>query len=253
MSRIRIKNFGPIKEGLIENDGWIDINKITLFVGNQGSGKSTVAKLISTFFWIEKALYRGDFKRKWFEEDNRLKNTFLPYHRLERYLNESDLMIPQGSEIDYEGDAFKIKYLNGKLIISENENYEYSLPQIMYVPSERNFLSYMGRVRDLKLNSQAMSEFLIEFEKASESIKKEFDLPINNAKITYDRLNRNLNITGENYRISLSHSSSGFQSLVPLFIVTHHLSQSILDQKEQPMSPDAMNKFKREMELIWSN
>lgn len=60
MSKIKIKNFDPIKQGYQQNDGWIDLKKITVFVGNQGSGKSTVAKLISTFVWIEKALVRGD-------------------------------------------------------------------------------------------------------------------------------------------------------------------------------------------------
>ena len=49
MSKIRIKNFGPVKEGYLEEDGWMDIKKVTVFIGNQGSGKSTVAKLISTF------------------------------------------------------------------------------------------------------------------------------------------------------------------------------------------------------------
>ena len=60
MSKIKIKNFGPIKAGCTENDGWIDIKKVTLFIGNQGSGKSTVAKLISTLTWLEKAMVRGD-------------------------------------------------------------------------------------------------------------------------------------------------------------------------------------------------
>ena len=59
MSRIKIQDFGPIKKGCLENDGWIDLKKVTVFIGNQGSGKSTVAKLISTFIWIEKALVRG--------------------------------------------------------------------------------------------------------------------------------------------------------------------------------------------------
>lgn len=49
----RVKNFGPIRGGLTENDGWIEVTKVTVFIGNQGSGKSTIAKLISTFAWLE--------------------------------------------------------------------------------------------------------------------------------------------------------------------------------------------------------
>ena len=59
MSRIKIKNFGPLKETVSAMDGWIDIEKVTVFTGNQGSGKSTVAKLVSTFTWMEKVLTRG--------------------------------------------------------------------------------------------------------------------------------------------------------------------------------------------------
>ena len=44
MSKIKIYNFGPIKQGYQDNDGWIDVKKVTLFIGNQGSGKSTSAK-----------------------------------------------------------------------------------------------------------------------------------------------------------------------------------------------------------------
>lgn len=42
MSKIRIKKFGPIKEGSVDNDGFMDIRKVTLFIGDQGSGKSGV-------------------------------------------------------------------------------------------------------------------------------------------------------------------------------------------------------------------
>ena len=36
MSRIKIKNFGPIKEPKSVKDEWIDIKKVTVFTGNQG-------------------------------------------------------------------------------------------------------------------------------------------------------------------------------------------------------------------------
>lgn len=61
MSKIRVKNFGPISDGFSENDGFIDLNKIIVFIGSQGAGKSAIAKLIATFCWLEKALVRGDF------------------------------------------------------------------------------------------------------------------------------------------------------------------------------------------------
>ncbi|MBR2202410.1 MAG: AAA family ATPase, partial [Bacteroidales bacterium] len=40
MREIEIHNFGPIKEANIT------VKKVTVFIGNQGSGKSTAAKLI---------------------------------------------------------------------------------------------------------------------------------------------------------------------------------------------------------------
>ena len=39
MNKIKIKNFGPIREGYQSDDGWMDIKKVTLFIGNQGSGE----------------------------------------------------------------------------------------------------------------------------------------------------------------------------------------------------------------------
>jgi predicted ATPase len=62
MSKIKIKNFGPIKEGILSNDGWMNIPKITIFIGNQGSGKSSIAKVLSTLKWIEKALIQNKIK-----------------------------------------------------------------------------------------------------------------------------------------------------------------------------------------------
>jgi predicted ATPase len=142
MSKIKIKNFGPVGEGYHDDDGWIDIKKVTVFVGNQGSGKSTVAKLISTFVWIEKALIRGDYDEKWFEKKNRLKNHFLHYHRLDSYLYPNPFY-PNHSDsiIEYQGDACSIQYKEGIMSVHKISNSTYQLPQIMYVPAERNFLT----------------------------------------------------------------------------------------------------------------
>ncbi len=253
MSKIKIKNFGPIKDGYQENDGWIDIKKVTIFIGNQGSGKSTVAKLISTFTWIEKALVRGDFDKKWFERKNKLKNQYLDYHRLENYFKINGI---DHSVIEYQGDAFNINYADGSLSIEEIKNSSYQLPQIMYVPAERNFITYVKTPKELKLASASLQEFLTEFDNAKNDLKGLLKLPINNTELEYDKLNDTLNLKGENYKLKLTEASSGFQSFVPLYLVSHYLAHSVKkqsDSNKESMSSEEIQRFKKGVEDIWSN
>jgi predicted ATPase len=254
MSKIKIKNFGPIKEGYGENDGWLDIKKVTVFIGHQGSGKSTVAKLISTFIWIEKVLVRGDYNKRWFERKNRLKK-YLGYHRLENYLKteETDHTI-----IEYQGDAYSIKYESGILTIEETPgSMAYPLPQIMYVPAERNFITYVKTPNELKLSSESLKEFLTEFDNAKNEMKGLVRLPVDNTDIEYDKWNDTLNLKkGIDYKVKLTEASSGFQSVVPLFLVSDYLSRSVKKQSEtnkEPMSNEEMKRFKKGVEDIWSN
>lgn len=244
MARIRVQNFGPIKN----NDSWINIGKVTLFVGNQGSGKSTIAKLISTFTWIEKALNRGDHTIKFFERKSKFRNAFLTYHRIQNYVEDN-------TQIEYIGNSYEFNYHNGLLKIQQRDNQNpEELPQIMYVPAERNFLSYIESFKELKLSSPSLREFRDEYKNALRSIKGSYKLPIKGVGLEYDRQNDILHLRGDNYKLRISEASSGYQSLVPLYIVSLNLANSVLHGAEHaPMSEDERERFRKLIYAIVNN
>ena len=250
MSRIKIRNFGPIRDGFVDNDGWMDISKVTVFIGNQGSGKSTVAKLISTLSWIEKDLFRSVGSTLRFRKQERIFMKYLEYHRIDSYLKDN-------TEIQYEGEAYKINYKPGKnLNLQKKSASNYSLPKITYFPAERNFVSSVKKSRSgqrLTLWSQSLQEFKETFQEAKEAFKEKetFHLPISNVDLEYNKLNDILYVKGPDYKIQLADSASGFQSFVPLFVVANYVSRLL--ENEQEMDEQQRDTFKRESAIIINN
>jgi hypothetical protein len=124
----------------------------------------------------------------------------------------------------------------------------------MYVPAERNFIAYVKKPKELRLSSDSLKEFLTEFDNAKDNMKGMVRLPINNIDIEYDKLNDTLNLKGENYKQKLMDASSGFQSLVPLFLVSRFLSNSIKQSSnDSSMSAEETERFRKGIADIWMN
>ncbi|WP_440066759.1 AAA family ATPase [Tenacibaculum discolor] len=249
MTELKIKNVGPIREGYQSNNGFIPVNDLTVFIGNQGSGKSTVAKIYSTLSWVEKALVRGDFTPSYLSQYNRFKKQ-LAYQNISNYLSDD-------SEIEYKGRAYHLKYKNNKLTIQKNKSEDsYTFPKIMYVPAERNFVSSVDKPDLIKRLPLPLYTFLDEYEEAKKNCTEGVKLPIGNLKFEYRKQNKKSWLVGNDYRIELLEASSGFQSFVPLFLVTKNLSKTISQRESdshREISISEEKRIRKEIDSIFGN
>lgn len=226
MPKLKIKNFGPIKEGFTENDGFMEIRNVTVFIGEQGSGKSTIAKIYSTFAWLEKAFFCGfDITTDFSEEDfiKLCSNQLLP-----------NFYFTYKTDLEYIGNYYKFAFKNGILYFNSIDSEKYIRPKIMYIPSERNLVSVLENIDGIK-NLPTMLDLL---QKEIRNAKKDYipkiteskrDLSIYKYSIKYDSSNDSIIVTEKdsNSSVSLNMSSSGLQSVIPLVIVMDFLGLEI--------------------------
>ena len=218
MPRLLVKEFGPIKN---TNNTWIESKKVTVFCGPQGSGKSTLVKLISEFSWLEKALNRGDFKDKEISTYDRFRKKYCSFHNIQNYFHDDTV-------IHYEGDYYSFHYENRKLTLSRNDSENFVRPQIVYIPAERNLLSALEGIEKVKKLPSSLSFLMNEYINALRSIDGSEKLPLDGGyEVVYDKLNKVASLKGKDFKVRISESASGFQSLVPVILVSRYLQKQI--------------------------
>lgn len=225
MTSIKIKHFGPIVEGYTENDGFINIDKLMIFIGGQGSGKSTVVKLISTLSWLEKALFKETISIKDVSENGAFKDIWCEYQSIQNYFKKN-------SFVEYKGLFLYFKYDSGKIILKLNKDTSYSLPKITYIPAERNFLSVLEDLENVKGLPKSLQWTLDEYIRACRSQKSPIPIGINEILFEYDKEKKETFIKGKNFgALRLSEASSGIQSVVPMINVMYYLEFFINNKK----------------------
>lgn len=197
---------------------------------------------------MEKRLVRGLDSISYFEQYSRFKKKLASYHRIESYFYDD-------SEIIFRGRNFLFEYKNGKLSISPciSDNKDVKVVKVMYVPSERNYLSSIGNVNGLKSLPESLFTFKEEYDSARKYFFSGLKLPIENVKFEYDRLNNISWIVGKDYKVRLSDASSGFQSVTPLLLVTNYLTNIVSTRKSQDnknLSVEELQRLREEVNKI---
>lgn len=228
MNKLAIKNVGPIRDG--SGAAYLKFSSLTVFLGPQGSGKSTIAKIYSSLSWLEKAILRDEMTIAECEAPGFFIDKVISYQGIQSYFKPESFIhfIGKGCEFKLENEAFSV------VKFEQSENFD--MPKIMYVPAERNFLTAISGPEFIKGLPKPLHSFLAEYEDAKQWVHRqtEVSLPVGGVKYRFDADSKSSLIVGEDYETNLLHDSSGFQSLVPLFVVTEYLTSLVLNVEDDP-------------------
>ena len=137
--------------------------------------------------------------------------------------------------------------------LSFTNGVDFTVPKIEYIPAERNILSASEKPGALKGLPENLLAFLDDYEMAKGKLK-EFNLPLSSRPVSfeYDQLNKISWLNGKNFRIRVSESSSGYQSLLPLCLVSKYLTDLIVEKKDTQLTNEEKQKLRKEVESIMS-
>jgi len=216
---ILIKNFGPIKEIEIG-----DIRPFTVFIGESGSGKSLVMKVLVLFRWLYKMLNIRSYLKYANITQTPFKFDFQSYLRsggLSDYIKgNSEIIYQKGSTTLHYGDALKLP--------STVTKDELSLEEMSFISDKRNLIPDI-----LAHNKTNMSFYLNEtyqdFRMADDFIK---ELPVDYLKVKYTSKKtasgkKEYWVTGTDtdYEVKLEDASSGMQTIIPLSLIVEYFSK----------------------------
>lgn len=223
MAHIVIKDVGPIKDVSFE------LNKISVFMGPQSSGKSTIAKIVSYCSWFEKNAILHNTKKQDF------------FKGLIRFHNFEDSYFSKTSRVQYRSELCDIDMYwgdveNSVLEIHIGDGCIFKNRKISYIPAERNFVTIPGLGKYNETRDNILS-FMYEWFLAKKELTEadSFSLPVSSLGETlyyYDAesdLDR-VKIEDGN-TISLNHTSSGLRSCIPMLIVFNYVVNSIYKTK----------------------
>lgn len=220
---IIIRNFGPIKNIEIK-----DISPFTVFIGESGSGKSTIIKMIVLFRWIYKMLNI----RSYLKYANISQSPFS--FDFGQYLKNNGFSdyLKSDTDIIYQKGDTKIYYRNKLTTSPIVPKEELNLEKMSFIADKRNLIP---DILAAKKNDKIPMNFFLEetfndFIISSKFIK---ELEINYLGVKYLSEETSLGTkylikstnTTNNYTINLEDSSSGTQTVVPLSVIIEYFSK----------------------------
>ena len=248
MARLIIKNIGPIK------DVDIELNKVNVFIGEQSSGKSTIAKIISFCSWLEKSVYKDDIC---FSNGKEAFRRLQSYHHIQSYFREDSVICYLGDNLAYAyhwPENIPLPYPGWERSheekLSKDEVFLYPAskvinPKVIYIPAERNFVSVVPKLQKYAEEDDNLMAFLLSWQEARKKYSSSHKLALLNLGMDFYSQNGISNVVDlpEGGAVALEDASSGLQSIVPLLTLIDWLADGIY-KENKPYSFEEIEKIK---------
>lgn len=224
MKRLIIKSLGPVTSIDIE------LNKVNLIIGPQSSGKSTVNKVACFCSWVEKEIaIRQD--AAFVNAEEVFITNLIEFHKLEEFMCEQ-------SYIGYESEVMRFSFSNegGEFDFDWKDRWTYKRCKTAYIPAERNIVAAIPNWFDIKMTYNSIRSFMSAWEEARNCFQANKKIEILNLGVDYyyDKLKRSDWVKiNENKTLNFTNTSSGLQSLIPLFIVLQYITNTLFSEEEE--------------------
>ena len=251
---LRIKHFGPIKEINLD-----ELKPFSFFIGESGSGKSTILKVLALMRHIYKQLNLRSYLKLGNVIDKTIDLSMGEYLRnggMTEYISEKTELIYTKGDCEI---AYKNNKLNGtRKVIS---TLDLSLEKIVFLSDKRaTIASLLANNSDGSTLGFYLLETIKDFKEAAERIKK-IEMPFLNVQYYEQKANNgarqfHIGNIDNTYHIPFEDASSGIQTITPLTLIAEYYSKHFDIVKESNRSivdllgrNDSLSSFKHDMNV----
>lgn len=219
---LSIENFGPIEEVILD-----DIRPLTVFIGESGSGKSTIMKVLSLFRWMYKRINLRSYL-----QHAGIKKTRIGFKikSLMKNSGMADYLRPE-SVIIYRRGKYEIKMVNKTVNIRfAIAPEDLCLDKVSFISDKRSMIpDFLDNKLERRIANYYLQDTMDNFMLACNEIKV---LPLDYLNVKF-KVKKNKNapvkykiqgMDGENFNIDMKNASSGMQTVTPLSMIVEYFA-----------------------------